>query len=156
MAKKKPSTKGTLDRKKAMAFDMFMSTDENLKSISEIIGVTYDTLSRWHNKDKWKEQKAANSITREKNVQMMLVQVNNLLNEVNEREKQYPTASEADTITKMTKNIRDMSGRISLPDYFNVLNEFLKSLHLSKPELAKHIALSVRAFLQQKTRELDA
>lgn len=158
MAKKKPSTKGTLVKKKAMAFDMFMSTDESLKTIGEITGTNYDTLSRWHNTGKWKEQKAANSITREKNIQMMLVQVNNLLNNINSRpdNEQYPTPGEADTITKMTKNIRDMSGRISLPDYFNVLNEFLKSLAVSKPDQAKNIALSVKAFLQQKTRELDA
>lgn len=156
MAKKKPSTKGTLVKKKAMAFDMFMSTDESLKTISEITGTNYDTLSRWHNTEQWKEQKAANSITREKIISNELVQLYNLQLEINSREKKYATPAEKDTQLKASKIIRDLSSRTSLPDYFNVLNEFLKSLHINDPKQAKDIAISVKTFLQQKVRELDA
>jgi hypothetical protein len=86
----------------------------------------------------------------------MLVQINNLLTEINTREKQYPTSSEADTIAKMTKNIRELSGRTSLPDYYNVQEEFLKYLLGVKPELAKQLVGYSKEFLQTKAQQLDA
>lgn len=158
MAKKTTSTggKGKLAKKRAMAFDLYFGTDQTLKEISDIVQVNYDTLCKWAKADKWKEQKAANSITREKIIQNQLVHISNLQDEINSRDKKYPTPAEQDSILKATKIIRDLSNRTSLPDYFNVLNEFLKSLALNDPTKAKAITAEVRGFLQTKTSELDA
>jgi transposase-like protein len=142
--------------KRNQAYELYMNTSSNLGDIAKIVGVRAGTLGEWVEKYKWKETKAANSITREKNVSMMLVQINNLLENINTRNQPWPTAPEADTITKITKNIRSLSGRTSLPDYYNVQTEFLKFLHTIKPSLAKEVADLSREFLQNKARELDA
>jgi transposase len=148
-------TKGESEAVRQRGYDLYMNTTMTLRDIADSIGVGYDTVGDWCARYKWKQSKAANSITREKNVSMMLVQINTLLTEVNERDKKYPTAAEADTITKLTNNIRALSSRTSLPDFFNVQTEFLKYLHTANDALAKQVADYSKEFLQSKARELD-
>ena len=148
-------TKGESEAVRQRGYDLYMNTTMTLRDIADSIGVGYDTVGDWCARYKWKQSKAANSITREKNVSMMLVQINTLLTEVNERDKKYPTAAEADTITKLTNNIRALSSRTSLPDFFNVQTEFLKYLHTANDALAKQLADYSKEFLQSKARELD-
>jgi transposase len=144
------------EAKRAQAYELFMNTSTTLGEIGKIVGVQLRTVSEWATRYQWREAKAANSITREKNVNMMLLQINNLLEDINKRDNKWPTAPEADTITKITKNIRSLSGRTALPDYYNVQTEFLKFLHHLRPALAKEVADVSREFLQTKARELDA
>jgi transposase len=138
------------------AFQLYMNTDSSLADIAKAVGVGSDTISDWARKNKWQETKGANSITREKNISMMLVQINNLLEDINKRDQKWPTASEADTVTKMSNNIRSLSGRTSLPDFFNVQMEFLKFMHTANPALAKQVVDVSKEFLQSKARELEA
>ena len=147
--------KGESEAVRQRGYDLYMNTHMTLREIADSIGVGYDTVGDWCARYKWKQSKAANSITREKNVSMMLVQINTLLNEINERDKKYPTAAEADTITKLTNNIRALSNRTSLPDFFNVQTEFLKYLHTANDKIAKQVADYSKEFLQTKARELD-
>lgn len=149
-------TKGESETLRNRAYELYMNSGMTYQEIAETIGVGKDTVGDWAKRFKWKETKAANQITRERNISMMLVQINNLLTEINTREKQYPTSSEADTIAKMTKNIRELSGRTSLPDYYNVQEELLKYLLGVKPELAKQLVGYSKEFLQTKAQQLDA
>ncbi len=55
----------------------------------------------------------------------------------------------------LTNNIRALSSRTSLPDFFNVQTEFLKYLHTTNDKLAKQVADYSKEFLQTKARELD-
>lgn len=137
------------------AYGLYMTTDMGLKEISEIVGVSYDTAARWASDGKWKEQKSANSLTKEKIIKNTLVHISNLQEEINGRDKKFPDSKEQDIMVKASQLIKSLSARTSLPDYFNVLNEFLKTLGGDDVELAKKIAPKVKGFLQHKTRELD-
>lgn len=148
-------SKGDSEALRNRAYELFMNTGSSLGEIAEAVGVGKDTIGDWCRRWKWKETKAANSITREKNVSMMLVQINNLLESINSRDNKWPTSGESDTITKMSNTIRQLSGRTSLPDYFNVQTEFLKYLHSVNPKLAGDVADFSKEFLQGKARELD-
>lgn len=138
------------------AYTLYMTTDMSLADISEVVGVKYDTLARWASQGKWREQRAANSLTREKVIQNQLVHISNLQAEINSREKKFPDGKEQDIILKAGHLIRQLSSRTSLPDYFNVLHEFLKVISADDIDLAQQVAPKVKSFLQHKTRELDA
>lgn len=142
----------------AKAHEIYNSSNLGYAEIAELVGVSRDTVGDWAREFGWKEAKAAQSLTREKNIKNWLHQIDNLNNVINGRplEQRYATPSEADTFTKMTNNIAKLSGRTSLPDFFNVQTEFLKFLHNANPALAKQVADYNREFLQAKTRELDA
>lgn len=148
--------KGQSEVVRQRGYDLYMNTTMTLGDIALSIGVGKDTVGDWCTRYKWKQSKAANSITREKNISMMLVQMNTLLTEINERDKKYPTSAESDTITKLTKTIASLSNRTSLPDFFNVQTEFLKYLNAADDRLAKQVADFSKEFLQSKARELDA
>jgi uncharacterized protein YjcR len=149
--------KADSERKRNQAYELYMSTYMTHAEIAEAVGVGIDTVSNWCSKGQWKQAKAANSITREKNVSMMLVQLNNLLENINTRPQanRYATPAEADSITKMSQVIDKLSGRTSLPDYFNVQTEFIKFLHSANAALAQQVVDYSKEFLQLKTRELE-
>jgi transposase len=139
------------------AYELYMNTGMSYSEIAAAVGVGKDTVGDWAKRYNWQQSKAANSMTKEKNISMLLVHMNNLLEEINKREKgkQYATPAESDQILKWTKTIDQLSGRTSLPDYFNVITEFLKYLNGTNPESAKNIADLSKEFLQIKTRELE-
>lgn len=151
-------TKADGETKRLRARELFMETTLTFAEIGDAVGVGADTVGEWARKQLWKQAKAANTITREKNISMMLVQMNNLLEAINIRpkEQRYATASEADSITKMSNVIKQLSGRTSLPDFYNVQTEFIKYLHTANANLAKQVVDYSKEFLQTKTRELDA
>lgn len=148
-------TKGESEALRNRAYELYMSCNMTYADIAHAIGVGKDTISEWAGRFKWKESKAANSITREKNVSMLLVQINNQLTEINERKgKKFPTAQEQASIMWASKTIELLSNKTSLPDYFNVQSEFIKYLHTVNPALAKQVVDYNKEFLQVKTREL--
>lgn len=140
---------------RSKGYDLYMNTSSTFSEIAGLIGVGKDTVSDWAARFKWKETKGANSITREKNIAMMLVQINNLLENANKRTENWLTSKEADQIAKISKVIRELSNRTSLPDLYNAVSEFLKFLHAVDPNAAKLIADYAREFLQNKTRDLE-
>ncbi len=149
--------KGDSEALRNRAYELYMNTGASYSEIAQSVGVGNDTISDWAKRYNWKQSKAANSMTKEKNISMLLVHMNNLLVEINSREKgkQYATSAESDQILKWTKTIDQLSGRTSLPDYFNVMSEFFKYLNSIKPDIAKALADISKEFLQLKTRELE-
>ena len=139
------------------AYELFMNTNMSYSEIADAVGVGNDTIGGWSSRYSWKQTKAANSMTKEKNISMMLAHMNNLLEFISSRPKseQFPNSDESDRILKWSKTIDQLSGRTSLPDYFNAVSEFLKHLHTIKPEMAKTVADIAKQFLQQKTRDLE-
>lgn len=160
MAKKKPHTsrktkpKASLEEKRTQAYELYMTTSKSQKEIALIVGVVADTVGEWVRKLGWREEKAARSVTKEKVIANNLVQILNLQEDINTRENKWPTPGEADTITKLTNTIDTLSGRISLPNYITVFDQFLKSLYTQDGTLAKKVADYILEFVQNKAREL--
>jgi len=149
-------TKGESEALRNRAYELYMSCNMTYADIAHAIGVGKDTISDWGGRFKWKESKAANSITREKNVSMLLLQINTQLVAISERPKgkNFPTTQEQASIMWASKTIELLSNKTSLPDYFNVQSEFIKYLHTANPTLAKQVVDYNKEFLQVKTREL--
>lgn len=148
-------TKAQSEALRNRGYELYMNSSITFSEIAVLIGVGKDTVSDWAARYRWKETKAANSITREKNIANMLVQINNLNENVAGRDQKWMTPQEADMVAKITKSIREMSSRTALPELYNALTEFMKFLHSVDANAAKLIADYSREFLQSKTRELE-
>jgi transposase len=155
LARKKNVAKRSLEEKRAQAYEVYMTTDKTQKEIAQICEVGVDTIGEWVNKKGWRQEKAARSVTKEKVISNNLVQILNLQEAINKRENKWPTAAEADTITKLTNTIDTLSGKISLPNYISMFDQFLKFLHKSNMQLAKDVADYTLEFVQTKARELS-
>lgn len=146
--------KDSLEQRRNHAYDVYMTTAKSHKDIAALVGVSVDSLGRWINEKGWRQEKAARSVTKEKVIGNLLTQIKNLQDNINSRDQKWPTAGEADTITKLSNTIDTLSGKLSLPLYIESLSEFLKFLHEAKPVLSKEVADYVNAFVQSKAKQL--
>jgi hypothetical protein len=151
------ATRISLGDKRAMAHDLYMRTDKTQKEIASITGIDSGTMGEWVKRGKWKELKAANSVTRARVINNTLLQIKELQDEINGRtDKRYPTPKEGDTMIKMSNLIRDLDKSLSLPDYITVFEELLKWLNEVKPQLARDLSPFVMEFAQVKARQISA
>lgn len=144
----------SLEDKRLQAYDLYMTTAKNQKEIAGIVGISIDTMSDWVRKKGWREEKAARSVTKEKVISNNLVQILNLQEAINTRPNKWPTPAESQTITMLTQVIDTLSGKMNLPNYITVFDQFLKYLHKSNSTLAKQVADYTLEFVQSKAREL--
>ena len=148
--------KSSLADKKTLAHDLYMRTNKTQKEIAQLCDVKYDTLGEWVQKGKWKELRAANSVTRSQVISNTLLQLKELQDEINSRaERKYPTPKESDTMIKMSNLIRDLDKSLSLADYITIIEDILKYLNDGKPELAKELGPHLLEFAQNKARQIS-
>lgn len=152
---KKKVGRQDMEAKRKQAEDLFINTDMTQESIAKFVGTTPKTLSGWVNAEDglWKRLKAANLITASKNIQMWHLQIYNLNEAIMSRPtgEQYPTSTEADTLSKMATNIQKLSKEKDISSYINVLDEFIEFLFKSDSEVAKKVAPFMPSFARSKT-----
>lgn len=153
--KRKAGPKISLEEKRSQAYDLYMTTDKLQKEIAAIVHVGADTVGEWIRSKGWREEKAARSVTKEKVIANNLVQILNLQEEINKRPNKWPSPAEAQTITMLSNVVDQLSGKVSLPTYIHVFDQFLKFLHKVNPAAAKSIADHTLEFVQSKARELS-
>lgn len=140
--------------KRTIAHDLFMRTDKTLGEIAELVGANRNTVGDWAKNGRWKELKAATSITRSQVISNTLMQIAELQREINTRPTKYPTAKESDTMVKLSNLIRDLDKSLSLADYVSIMEEQLKWLNQVNPAIAKTVAPLLLEFAQTKAKQI--
>ncbi|HNX65624.1 MAG TPA: DDE transposase family protein [Bacteroidales bacterium] len=127
---------------------------ENLPQnvIADKIGVSKVSVNKWAKQDKWEEQKASFTVTREQQLQRLYMQIANLNKAISERDQKYPTPSEADSINKMASAIDKMERESSLADIISVSQRFLNWLRLLDLEKAKEFSGYLDAFIKDNLK----
>lgn len=109
-------TKAERETKKALAHTLYVENGFEQKLISEKIGISEKTISKWKQEGKWDDarQEARTGISnRRKRLLSTLDQV--LLNiESRPAPENVPTSKESDTITKLTAAIQNLETELSL------------------------------------------
>lgn len=146
--------KRSLEEAKRMAHDLFMRTEKSQKEIASLCGVGVDTIGEWIRKGKWRELKAANSVTRSRVIADTLLQLAELDKTIMARAQKYPSASEADIKIKLKEVIKDLDKSLSLPDYFSYSEEFLTFLNGANHDLCVKVSTYVNEFVQSKVQQL--
>ena len=141
--------------KETEAFALFMNTDLTQAEIAKRVGINEKTMSDWVRSGDWRIQKAANNVTRKKVIVGYLMQLEKLREEIDKRkEKPYPTSSEADIITKITKSIKSLEKGLTLSDYITAFEELTK-FGMNVNEISTREFLSVmQEFVQLKAKEM--
>lgn len=127
---------------------------ENLPQnvIADKIGVSKVSVNKWAKADKWEEQKASFTVTREQQLQRLYMQIANLNKAIAEREQKYPTSSEADSINKLASAIDKMERESSLADIISVSQRFLNWLRLLDLDKAKEFSGYLDAFIKDNLK----
>lgn len=129
-------------------------TRENLTQteIADRVGVSRVTVNKWVNTGNWEHLKVSLTITREEQLKNLYRQLAELNANISSREQggRFPTAAEADTISKLANAIKKMETEVGVADITSVFGEFLKWLRAADVERAKEICPVLDDFVKSK------
>lgn len=155
MAKQATTEKRTTDEKKDHAKLIFLTENVTQKEIANRVKVREATISKWIRDERWEDYKISLTITKEEQIKSFYNQLREINEEIASRvfpEKNYPSASEADTITKLANAIAKMEGDVGVAEMISVIQKQLTWLRKFDLPLAQQLAPIFDAFIKDHLR----
>lgn len=141
-----------MEQLRTLAKMLFVHESLTQKEISSRIGVSEVTISKWANTDNWESYKVSITITKEEQLKSLYRQLSALNNDIAEREQKYPTASEADAISKLANAIDKMESDIGVSDIVSVGKKFLTWVRKFDLKKAQDITPLFDSFIKDNLR----
>ena len=142
----------TIKQKKDWAKVLYTKERLTQAEIAERTSVSRVTVNKWINAERWEELRTSITITREeqlKSLYRQLAALNDTINSRNEGER-FPTASEADTISKMAGAIKKMETDVGLSDIISVFSDLISWLRQHDLTEAKRLTAVLDAYVKHK------
>jgi len=141
-----------MEQLRALAKMLFVHESLTQKEISARIDVSEVTISKWSNADNWESYKVSITITKEEQLKSLYRQLSALNNDIAERDQKYPTASEADAISKLANAIDKMESDIGVSDIVSVGKKFLTWVRKFDLKKAQDITPLFDSFIKDNLR----
>lgn len=142
---KKSRSKQDLEKLKSLARSLFLSGMEQIE-ISEKVGISRTTLSKWCTAEGWKEARAAKQVSRPELVNKLLLTIDTLITQVNESQDPNLIAGLGDKLAKLSAVIEKLDKKANVVDAIEVFMAFSKWIEYRStiddavtPELIKAI-----------------
>lgn len=116
-------TKAEIEKKRSLARTLFMSGMEQAE-ISEKVGISRVTVSKWCVADGWKEARAAKSVTRPELVNKLLLTIDALITQVNDSGNPMAIAGLGDKLAKLSSVIEKLDKKANVVDTIEVFMKF--------------------------------
>lgn len=142
------------NKKRELAYDLFINTNKTQKEICGIVGVAEKTFRDWKTKGNWEEMRGAHLMTREKTVKMMFQQIHQIKQAAENEERQL-TPAECDQIYKISNTIDKLDKKVQLSHYIEVFENFQGWLVKYAPDLSKQLINYMDEFVNIKADELN-
>jgi len=120
----------SLAQKKEWAKLLYLKEKITQKEISEKVGVTEKTISKWVNTEKWETLKASITITKEDTLRRIYMQINEI-NAVIEKKpegERYATGTEATNLAKLATAAKMLESEASISETMEVFKRFINWL----------------------------
>ena len=116
--------------KKEFAKSLYIYSQQTQEEISEIIGISRQTVNKWAKNGHWDELRAATTITPEKIIVNLTKQLNEINQNITERPKgeRFATTKEADAILKISNTIKNLRQELGLSEVVSVGMRFFSWL----------------------------
>ena len=119
--RQKKATKEELERKRRLAFTLYVDNGFEQKLIADITGISEKTISAWKKKsveegNDWDEERRAALLGPEKQMRRIMKMYDNTLTQIEERPapKNVPTAAEGDTLNKLSLSAKNLQADLNL------------------------------------------
>lgn len=143
----------TIKQKREWAQLLYTKEHLTQKEIAERVGISVQTMSKWVTKFKWDELKVSLTITREEQLKNLYRQLSEMNKAISERDgNKYPTAAEADTITKLANAIDKLETETGLNEILSTFKEFLNWLRKFNLEEAQRLVPLFDDFVKTKLK----
>lgn len=126
-------SKQTQQDKKATAKALYLS-GMSMEEIAGKVGVTRPTVSRWCSDDGWKEARAAKNITRPELVNKLLLAIDNLIEQVNEKKDPALLAYLGDKLSKLSSVIQKLDKKDLGRRYHRSLHRLQQMAGVPRPD----------------------
>lgn len=139
MAKKKGLSN---DEKRAIAFELYITTDKTQKEICDIVHITEATFTRWKQEGDWELSKQAQTITAQ-----------NIITNLYQKayDESMKDTIDADKMIKIANSIEKLSNRkVTIAQIINVFKDFTTFAFSEDAELAKQINVMQRKYVDFK------
>lgn len=115
MAAKKKSTKEELERKKRLAYTLFVENGFEQKVIAGITGISEKSISEWKKKNNWEADKQEARMGFEQQRRRIRKQIDTLLDQIEKRASPFnvPNSKESDTINKLADAAKKLQTELS-------------------------------------------
>src|SRR6185437_15235438 len=97
-----------------VARTLYFMTDKTQEEIATMVGVNRRTVWLWSKKGNWREIKLAARNAPAAIAENLYTQLVSLTGYIKEREQNYPTLPEAETIRKMVMSLNQLNHRLTL------------------------------------------
>lgn len=117
----------TLQQKKDYAKRLYLSEHGiTQKEVAERSGVSTKTINKWVNTEKWDSLRVSLLTSKEEQLSSLYRQLEALKNDIEGREKKWPTTPEGDLISKLTSSIRNLETETSIAEKMDTGKDFLR------------------------------
>lgn len=117
------ATRQEIERKKSVALQLYLSGQEQ-KTIAEELSLTAATVSRWASAGRWREQRAARTVTRPQLVNKILQAIDDLLDKVLSSGDSELMAGVPDKLSKLASTIEKLDRKANVVDTIEVFMAF--------------------------------
>ena len=124
----KKATKEDLERKKRLAYTLFVDNGFEQKVISEITGISERSISKWKVEGKWEDDKEEAQMDFQKQRKRIRRHIDTMLTAIEKRDppNNIPTSSEGDTLNKLADAVRKLQTELSYSHRVEAGKQFIK------------------------------
>ncbi len=115
MAVQKTNNKEELDRKKRLAYTLYVENGFEQKVIASITGISERSISKWKTEQNWEADKEEARMGFEQQRRRIRKQIDNVLNQIELREAPFniPDSKEGDIINKLADAAKKLQTELS-------------------------------------------
>lgn len=108
------SSKEELERKKRLAFTLYVDNGFAQKVIADITGISENSISKWKNDGDWDKEREAAKMGPEQQIRRITRMYDVMLTMIEQREapKNVPTPPEADTLNKLADSAKKLQTEV--------------------------------------------
>lgn len=142
------------EQKKELAKLLFVNEHLTQKEISQRVGVSEKTLSRWVNQEEWRKLRQSLLVTKEEQLRRIYEQIDELNTAIAQREpgQRYANTKDADTLSKLTSAAKNLESDASVSDIVSVAKRFLTWLRPIDMGKAKELSGLFDAFIKEQLK----
>lgn len=105
------NTREEIERKKRLAFTLFVDNGFEQKLIAEITGISEVSISKWKKEGNWSEERRIALMGPDKQMRRMMRIYDSMLTNIESREspRNVPDSKEADILNKMADTVKKLN-----------------------------------------------
>ena len=141
-------TKADIEKKKSLARSLYLAGMEQTE-ISDKVGVSRVTVSKWCTAEGWKEARAAKQVSRPELVNKLLLTIDTLIEQVHQSEDPTMIAGLGDKLAKLSSVIEKLDKKANVVDAIEVFMAFSRWLEYrsqTDPEITPELLKAINKY----------